>query len=102
MHSLNARNRVRAAACAVALALALPASGVVAAHHPTTHTSAPKWLVVNAKTKTAVLTLIAAYNNNLSGFNFNGYGNGKMVVSVPVNYHVNVVFSNKSALPHNA
>ncbi len=101
MHCLTTRRRVRAIVGAAALAMALPAGSVVAAHHPARHSSTPKWLVANAKSKTATLTLIAAYNNNLAGFNFDGYGYGKMVVSIPLHYKVTVIFSNKSSTPHN-
>ncbi len=101
MHCLTTRRRVRAIVGAAALAMALPAGSVVAAHHPARHSSTPKWLVANAKSKTATLTLIAAYNNNLGGFNFDGYGYGKMVVSIPLHYKVTVIFSNKSSTPHN-
>jgi sulfocyanin len=65
------------------------------------HTAAtPQFLTVKGHSVT--LTLIAAYNNNVAGFNFDGDGNGKLVVSVPAGYSVNVVFSNKSATPHSA
>jgi sulfocyanin len=78
-----------------------------AAHHPTFHSStrhrkspASRWLAWNAKTHTATLTLIAGYNNALGGFNFNGYGDGKMVIGVPVGTHVAVHFSNKGQVAH--
>jgi sulfocyanin len=56
--------------------------------------------VYNASAHTAVLTLTAAYDSNLSGFNFNGYGQGKMVVTLPVGTKVTVKFMNKGPLPH--
>jgi hypothetical protein len=62
------------------------------------HAAAPKWLNWSAGTHTAKLTLIANYNNSLSGYNFNGYGNGKMTVTVPAGAHVQVTFENKSAV----
>ena len=102
MPSLIARFPMRPLACAAALSVTLPAVTVAAAHHPGAQHATPRWLVVNAKTHTATLTLIAAYSNAIGGFNFNGYGQGKMIVSVPVNYHVNAVFTNKATLPHSA
>lgn len=66
----------------------------VSAHHAG---GTPSWLVNNAKTKTATLTVIAGYKG---GFDFNGYGQGKLTVTVPAGYHVNVVFSNNASLPH--
>lgn len=70
------------------------------ARHPSQTIS--RWLSWNAASHTATLTLIANYNNTLSGFNFNGYGDGKMVVSVPMGAHVDVHFSNKGSVPHSA
>lgn len=79
---------------ASALGLALPLAPAGAA--------APRWLVVNARTHAVTLTLIAGYNGALGGFNFDGYGKGTMVVSVPVGDHVTVVFSNRGQFPHSA
>jgi sulfocyanin len=60
------------------------------------------WLKWDAATHTAALTLIAGYNDAQSGFNFNGAGNGNMVISIPVGARVTVTFSNKGSLPHSA
>jgi sulfocyanin len=85
------------------LALALPGLYVAsAAAHGPGRAPPPQWLAANTTTHTITLTLIAAYNNALSGFNFNGYGHGEMVMSVPVGWHVSVIFRNSSAVPHSA
>jgi sulfocyanin len=95
------RHPVRATVGTLVLALALPGMYAAASHHPG-RAATPRWLVANAKTHTATLTLIAAYTNALNGFNFNGYDNGKMVITIPVGYRVTVIFSNKSSVPHSA
>jgi hypothetical protein len=87
-----------ALAGATALALALPGLPAAAAHRPA---GAPRWLVVTGH-NTVTLTLTAAYTGVGAGFNFNGDAKGKMIVSVPVGYRVNVVFTNKSTIPHSA
>jgi sulfocyanin len=61
-----------------------------------------RWLTWNTTSHTATLTLIAGLTNAVSGFNFNGYGNGQMVITIPVGYHVTVDFSNQGLLPHSA
>ena len=61
-----------------------------------------KFLTVNAGAKTVTLTLVASYTNSTSGLNYNGFSNGKMVVTVPTGWTVNVQFSNKGPLPHSA
>lgn len=68
---------------AASVSLALVAAGSAMA--------APKWLAVNAHTKTATVKLISAYNNNAYGYNFDGYAKGKMVVFVPQGWKVTVV-----------
>ncbi|HVC81383.1 MAG TPA: sulfocyanin-like copper-binding protein [Chloroflexota bacterium] len=75
--------------------------GANAASHPSGHkASAPTW--VSTKGKVVNLTLIAAYNNNGSGFNFNGASKGQLTVTVPLGDKVNVTFSNNASLPHSA
>lgn len=60
------------------------------------------WMTYATAAKTATLKLVAGYNSSLSGFNFNGYGNGQMVVSIPTGWRVTVDFSNQGQLPHSA
>ena len=92
------RHSLYALAGATALALALPGLPAAAAHQPA---GTPRWLVITGR-NTVTLTLTAAYTNAVGGFNFNGDAKGKMVVSVPVGYKVNVIFTNKSTIPHSA
>jgi uncharacterized cupredoxin-like copper-binding protein len=87
-----------ALALAVSGSAALASQPAASAHNATAST--PMWLVANAKTHTVTLTVIAGYNNAMGGFNFNGYFKGGMLVTIPIGYKVNVVFSNKSPLPH--
>jgi sulfocyanin len=82
-----------AGALALGLTLVAGASGVSAAHS----TKTPTWIVT--KGKTVNLTLIAAYKG---GFDFNGYSQGKMTITVPVGDKVNVTFSNNAPTPHSA
>lgn len=93
------RRIVCSIAAAVALSVAAPGLRAGAMRHTA---STLTWLVINAKARAVTLTLIAGYNNALSSFNFDGYGNGKMVISVPRGYRVKVVFSNKAQFPHSA
>jgi ubiquinol-cytochrome c reductase cytochrome b subunit len=61
-----------------------------------------QWIVWNTAEHSATLTLIAALTNAGVGFNFNGYGKGQMVITVPLGYRVTVKFSNQETLPHSA
>lgn len=58
---------------------------------------------VDRATKTVNFDIIAAKTSNNNGFNFNGYSKGQLTITVPVNWHVKVNFSNdSSAIPHSA
>ena len=59
-----------------------------------------RWLSVDARARTATLTLIASYTAALEGFNFDGYGRGVLVVSIPLGYRVRVVYRNNGVFPH--
>jgi Sulfocyanin (SoxE) domain len=69
---------------------------------PSAGKGSQQWLAWNSTSHTATITLIAGATNAIAGFNFNGYGNGQMVVSVPLGYYVLVKFSNRGAFPHSA
>ena len=49
---------------------------------------------------TVFVTLIAGETQAASGFNFNGYANGEMTLTVPLGWTVNVVFENAVTVPH--
>jgi len=70
--------------------------------HAGANTAPPpsRWVSANTKAHTATLTLEAGYNGALSGFNFDGYGKGAMVVSIPSGYRVTIVYHNKGEYPH--
>jgi len=97
MRFTSLRTMTVVAVSALGLVVSTPGLGAHAAR-----AAAARWLTVNSKQHTVTFTLIAGYTNALGGLNFNGDVNGKMVLSVPVGYRVNVIFSNKSAAPHSA
>src|SRR5215472_17461976 len=57
-----------------------------------------QYLKVDAQTHTAVLTLIAGYPASDYQFNYDGYGNGQLVVKVPVGWTVTVQCANHSTV----
>lgn len=64
-------------------------------------TSTPTWATYNARTKTAHLTVIAAYGEDT--YNFNGGARGQFTFTVPLGSRVIVRFTNNSAMmPHGA
>ena len=65
---------VRRALCAAAALLLLA---------PAASAGAGRWLSWNAAARTASLTLVAGYNGANNGFNFDGYGRGRLLVQVP-------------------
>jgi len=59
-----------------------------------------QYLKVDAKTKTATVTLIAGYPATDYQFNYDGYGNGSLVLTVPVGWEVTVQCANHSTVPN--
>jgi hypothetical protein len=64
------------------------------------HPSPAQFLHVDAKQRTAVVTLIAGYNGENNGFNFDGYGRGELLVRVPVGWRVVVDCENRGGMRH--
>jgi hypothetical protein len=69
---------------------------VLAAQHP----SPAQFLHVEAKKRTAIVALIAGYNGENNGFNFDGYGRGELLVSVPRGWRVQVTCTNHGGMNH--
>lgn len=79
---------------AVALAALLPLT--VAATKP----PPARFLHVDRRARTARITLIAGYDDENSGFNFDGYARGELRVTVPRRWRVVVRCSNRGPLRH--
>lgn len=81
----------------VALTAPLTAQGSAAAAPDTT------WLKWNPTTRTATFKLIAGIPGRAkSPFNFNGYTDGELVLTVPENSTVVMNFVNEDGTPHSA
>ena len=64
-------------------------------------TNPSQWLQVDPTSKTATLVLDASHGGANNGFNFDGFANGHMVVTVPTGWKVTVECKNEStAVPH--
>lgn len=64
------------------------------------HPAPGQFLHVDAKARTALVSLYAGYTGENNGFNFDGYGRGELTFSVPRGWRVRVTCTNKGALPH--
>lgn len=51
-------------------------------------------------TRTVMLRMFAAEGRSTAGFNFDGHGNGHMIVTVPLGWRVDILFVNLSTLRH--
>src|SRR5512143_1479905 len=80
------------AAAASALALIVTSAG--ASPPPS------KWLTWNAHARTASLVLVAGFDGSNNGFNFHGYGRGKLLVRMPVGWRVTVTCRNAASIRH--
>ena len=61
------------------------------------------WLTVDSTSRTVTFQLTSGFSQLNGGLNFNGFNDGKLVLSVPVNWNVVIRFVNKDPnLPHSA
>jgi hypothetical protein len=59
-----------------------------------------QFLHVDAKARTAIVTLVAGYDGSNTGFNFDGYGRGEMTVTVPRGWKVQIKCENRGGMNH--
>jgi Sulfocyanin (SoxE) domain len=59
-------------------------------------------LKLGTEPKTVKVVLVATFNGANAGMNFNGYSHGRAVLTVPLDWKVNVTFINPSPIPHSA
>jgi sulfocyanin len=60
------------------------------------------FLRLSEKSKTVLLTVVAAYSSNNYGMNFNGFAYGNATYTIPAGWTVEVTFINPSPVPHSA
>jgi sulfocyanin len=73
------------------LGVAVAACGTVTTGSSTKATGNAHWLRTSSTTRSVTIKILAGEQN---GMNFNGYANGQMLITVPVNWHVTVDFTN--------
>jgi hypothetical protein len=56
-----------------------------------------RFLAVNPAAKSVRLTMLAALGSSNNGFNFDGYGRGELIASVPKGWKVTVGFENRGS-----
>ena len=64
------------------------------------HPNPAQFLRVDAKARTALVTLVAGYDGENNGFNFDGYGRGELLLSVPKGWRVRITCTNRGGLTH--
>ena len=93
------RNVVLARAALIgALAFLLVTPDVPA--QPAARPDPQRFLSWNARTRVAHLILLAGLGNENNGFNFDGYGRGELLVTVPVGWRVVVDCENRGRTRH--
>jgi Sulfocyanin (SoxE) domain len=58
------------------------------------------YLRADLATQTAVVTLVAGYPASDYQFNYNGYGSGSLIITIPVGWQVTVQCENRSTVPN--
>jgi Sulfocyanin (SoxE) domain len=61
---------------------------------------ASHWLSWSSPKKTATLDLVAGLNDMNNGFNFDGYGRGKLLVRMPLGWRLTVICRNAASTRH--
>jgi hypothetical protein len=84
----------------VALLLCVAGCDPVTGTGPGTPPDPKGYLRSDPSTQTAVLTLIAGHPASDFQFNYNGYGSGSLVVTIPVGWQVTVQCENRSTIPN--
>jgi hypothetical protein len=79
---------------------ALAVAALVLLLAPAASAGAGRWLSWNASARTASLTLVAGYNGANNGFNFDGYGRGRLLVQVPLGWRVTATCTNAGSMRH--
>ena len=64
------------------------------------HPNPEQFLRAEAQQRTVLVQLYAGYNGENNGFNFDGYGRGELMVSVPRGWRVRVTCTNRGARNH--
>jgi hypothetical protein len=59
-----------------------------------------QFLHVDTRHHVAALTLVAGYDSSNNGFNFDGYGRGELLVTVPLGWRVRVSCVNRGGMRH--
>ncbi len=61
--------------------------------------NASKWMSVHPSSKTIDLKVESTYSSSLQSAVFDGYTRGKLTITIPVGYHVNMDFINNGPIP---
>jgi hypothetical protein len=59
-----------------------------------------QFLRVDSRHKIVSVSLVAGYDSANNGFNFDGYGRGELMVTVPLRWRVRVTCTNRAAVRH--
>ena len=59
-----------------------------------------QFLAVDRPHRAVTLTLVASYDGENNGFNFDGYGRGELLLSVPLGWRVRIRCENRGPLRH--
>ena len=67
---------------------------------PGTPPDPAKYIRSDAAARSVVVTLIAGYPATEFQFNYNGYGNGSLVIKIPVDWHATIQCENRGTVPN--
>lgn len=92
--------RLRTLWLAPLVALVAVACDPISGTGPGTPPDPKQYLHVDTSARTAIVTLIAGYPAGDYQFNYNGYGSGSLILTVPVGWQVTVQCENRGTVPN--
>jgi hypothetical protein len=92
--------RTATAGCLAIVLLSAVACDPLTGTGPGTPPDPKSYIHTDSTARSVVITLIAGYPAGDYQFNYNGYGNGTLVISVPVGWQVTVQCENRGTVPN--
>ena len=94
---MDRRSRATLLALLIPMVMCTSAAGEATAQEASSKRIAPDWLSVDAESRKVSLYIVAGLTTANSAWNFNGYANGEMTITVPLDWQVEIRFTTRDA-----
>ncbi len=94
---MDRRSRATLLALLIPMVMCTSAAGEATAQEASSKRIAPDWLSVDTESRKVSLYIVAGLTTANSAWNFNGYANGEMTITVPLDWQVEIRFTSRDA-----